>query len=116
MGFSYNVYLNSPSKIYGCKECKTHLSVHEDIVSRNFRGQHGKAYLFERVVNINEDEPVERHMTTGHHIVRDIRCRNCDQIVGWKYDKATEQSQQYKEKKFILEVELLVQVNGAARM
>jgi hypothetical protein len=33
MGLSYNVYLNSP-KIYGCKNCKAHLSGNEDIISR----------------------------------------------------------------------------------
>lgn len=33
MGLSYNVYLNS-HKIYGCKNCKAHLSNHEDIISR----------------------------------------------------------------------------------
>jgi Fe-S-cluster-containing dehydrogenase component len=109
MGLSYNVYLNS-SRIFGCKNCKTHLSNHDDIVSKNFRGQHGKAYLFTSVVNIHEDSPVERNMTTGRHVVRDITCRQCDTIVGWKYDKAYESQEKYKEGKFILEVELLVQV------
>ena len=33
MGLAYNVYLNS-HKIYGCKNCKAHLSNHEDIISR----------------------------------------------------------------------------------
>lgn len=33
MGLSYNIYLNS-SRIYGCKNCKTHLSNHDDILSR----------------------------------------------------------------------------------
>jgi hypothetical protein len=108
MGLSYNVYLSS-SRIYGCKSCKTHLANHEDIVSRNFRGQHGKAYLFSTVVNIREDSPVERNMTTGRHVVRDITCRQCDTVVGWKYDKAFEAQEQYKENKFILEAELLVQ-------
>ncbi|CAZ79389.1 unnamed protein product [Tuber melanosporum] len=109
MGLSYNVYLNS-SRIYGCKNCKTHLSNYDDILSRNFRGQHGKAYLFNTVVNISEAEPVERNMTTGRHIVRDISCRQCNEIVGWKYDKAYEASEGYKEGKFILEAELLVNV------
>lgn len=108
MGLSYNVYLTS-SRIYMCKNCKTHLSNHEDIISRNFRGQHGKAYLFSTVVNVVEALPVERNMTTGRHIVRDISCRGCNQIVGWKYDKAYETQEQYKENKFILEAELLVQ-------
>jgi hypothetical protein len=80
--------------------------------AKNFRGQHGKAYLFSTVVNIREDSPVERNMTTGRHVVRDITCRQCDTVVGWKYDKAFEAQEQYKENKFILEAELLVQVRS----
>ena len=34
MGLIYNVYLTSNHRIYGCRECKTHLSTQEDIVSR----------------------------------------------------------------------------------
>jgi hypothetical protein len=35
MGLTYNIYLNSTSsRIYGCKNCKTHLSNHDDILSR----------------------------------------------------------------------------------
>ena len=49
-------------------------------------------------------------MTTGRHVVRDIACRQCTTVVGWKYDKAYETQEQYKENKFILEHELLVQV------
>jgi hypothetical protein len=128
MGLTYNIYLNS-TRIYGCKNCKTHLSNHDDILSRvsphasnfsqpclhayasqNFRGQHGKAYLFDSVVNITESDPNERNMTTGRHIVRDIHCRQCKETVGWKYDKAYEASEKYKEGKFILEAELLCTV------
>lgn len=46
-------------------------------------------------------------MTTGRHVVRDISCRICNEIVGWKYDRAYETSEKYKEGKFILEAELL---------
>lgn len=74
---------------------------------QNFRGQHGKAYLFNNVVNITQSDAVERSMTTGRHIVRDIACRQCKETVGWKYDKAYESSEKYKEGKFILEEELL---------
>ncbi|KAI1282486.1 yippee [Xylaria sp. FL0933] len=110
MGLLYNTYLNS-NKIYGCKNCKAHLANHEDIISRNFRGQHGKAYLFNTVVNIEAGEPIERSMTTGRHIVRDITCRQCKETVGWKYDKAFENNEKYKEGKFILEFELLCLVS-----
>lgn len=33
MGLTYNIYLNG-KRIYGCGTCKTHLSNHEDILSR----------------------------------------------------------------------------------
>lgn len=77
---------------------------------QNFRGQHGKAYLFNAVVNISQSDATERNMTTGRHIVRDIMCRQCKETVGWKYDKAYEPSEKYKEGKFILEAELLCTV------
>jgi hypothetical protein len=78
--------------------------------TQNFRGQHGKAYLFNSVVNIDTGEPSERNMTTGRHIVRDITCKQCKETVGWKYDKAYEATEKYKEGKFILEAELLCNV------
>lgn len=160
MGLSYNVYLNS-DKIFGCKNCKTHLASHDSIISRvcfpspyspqvllysakgsfprlcpllkppyndpvhpfelsllylihsciqNFRGQHGKAFLFNTVVNTTQSEAVERNMTTGRHQVRDVNCKQCKETVGWKYDKAYEASEKYKEGKFILEAELLCTV------
>lgn len=106
MGLKYNVYL-AANKVFGCKQCKTHLADYNDIISRNFRGQHGKAYLFNTVVNVIPKDAVERSMTTGRHVVRDIVCRQCKQTVGWRYDKAFETTEKYKEGKFILEEELL---------
>ena len=49
-------------------------------------------------------------MTTGRHTVRDISCRQCQMVVGWKYDRAWEVGERYKEGKYILEAELLVNV------
>ena len=34
MGLTYNTYLESQTKIYGCRTCKAHLSNHEDLISR----------------------------------------------------------------------------------
>lgn len=79
-------------------------------MSQNFRGTHGKAYLFNAVVNITQAEADERNMTTGLHLVRDIKCRQCKVTVGWKYDKAFEASEKYKEGKYILEADLLCAV------
>ena len=68
------------------------------------------SYLFNAVVNVSQGEATERNMTTGRHVVRDISCWQCKDTVGWKYDKAYEAAEKYKEGKYILEAELLVQV------
>jgi hypothetical protein len=79
---------------------------------KNFRGSWGKAYLFDNVINVVEGDDDERTMTTGKHIVKDILCQRCTTktVVGWKYIKASEDSEQYKEGKYILEAELLCTV------
>jgi hypothetical protein len=53
--------------------------------SQNFNGQHGRAFLFETVVNVRLGPQVDREMLTGLHTVRDIHCGKCDATLGWKY-------------------------------
>lgn len=84
MGMTHAEFFTA-RRIFGCKRCKAHLTTIDLLVSRQFNGQHGKAYLFDRVANINLGEPEDRHMITGMHTVRDIRCDKCDTILGWKY-------------------------------
>ncbi|KAJ3211080.1 hypothetical protein HDU67_004788 [Dinochytrium kinnereticum] len=110
MGVIHKRFLDDahPSdRVLGCSECKTHLSTQNEILSKQFQGAKGKAYLFLALLtfrfNIIEGRPEDRTMTTGLHTVRDIYCLCCHSIVGWKYDKAYEESQRYKEGKFILE-------------
>ncbi|THG20868.1 hypothetical protein TEA_024088 [Camellia sinensis var. sinensis] len=90
-------------KIYSCKHCRTHLALCEDIVSKHFHCRHGKAYLFNKVVNVTVGEGEERMMMTGLHTVADIFCVGCGSILGWKYETAHEKSQKYKEGKSVLE-------------
>ncbi|XP_009356776.1 protein yippee-like At5g53940 [Pyrus x bretschneideri] len=90
-------------RCYKCKFCKTHLALFSDCVSRAFRCHRGKAYLFNNAVNTIAGTSEERMMLSGLHTVADIFCCSCGQIVGWKYESAHENSQKYKEGKFILE-------------
>jgi hypothetical protein len=95
-----------------CAPARAKLTIHPlSSEEQNFRGQHGKAYLFATVVNIKLESAMERNMTTGRHVVRDIKCRSCNRTVGWKYDKAFEATEKYKEGKYILEAELLCTVH-----
>ncbi|ODV89546.1 hypothetical protein CANCADRAFT_32767 [Tortispora caseinolytica NRRL Y-17796] len=110
MGLRYIVYLSS-DRIYTCKQCRTHLTNHNDLVSKQFRGQHGAAFLFDAVVNVAQGSIEQRRMTTGEHRVRDVKCAQCGSYVGWKYEWAEPPSEQYKIGKFILEAELIVLVS-----
>ncbi|XP_054781617.1 protein yippee-like isoform X3 [Prosopis cineraria] len=95
--------INLEGSIYSCKHCRTHLALLDDIISKSFHCRHGKAYLFNEVVNVTVGEKEERMMITGLHTVVDIFCVTCGSIVGWKYEAAHEKSEKYKEGKFILE-------------
>ncbi|KAK7294684.1 hypothetical protein RJT34_17575 [Clitoria ternatea] len=101
MGRLFLIHLEG--NCYSCKHCQTHFALADDIISKSFHCRHGKAYLFDKVVNVNVGEKEERMMITGMHTVVDIFCVACGSIVGWKYEAAHEKSQKYKEGKFILE-------------
>ncbi|KAL7410040.1 yippee zinc-binding/DNA-binding /Mis18, centromere assembly-domain-containing protein [Mrakia frigida] len=113
MGQCRPTYLTG-DKVWACKRCKTHLTSVESLMSKKFNGQHGQAYLFHTVVNINEGPVEDRPMTTGLHTVRDISCKKCSSVLGWKYERAYETSQKYKEGRFILEKALLVDCTDTA--
>jgi hypothetical protein len=68
-----------------------------------FRCKHGKAYLFGRMANVAVGAEEERMMTTGWHTVCDIFCVASGCNLGWKYLAAADETQRYKEGKFILD-------------
>jgi hypothetical protein len=96
------VYLDGP-QIYTCAQCRTHLTSHDDIISKSFHGRHGRAYLFDQCVNVTVGPAEDRELITGLHTVCDIFCKRCKNLVGWTYQKAYASSQKYKEGKFIIE-------------
>ena len=54
-------------------------------------------------INIKQGPLEDRPMRTGIHTVCDIYCVYCQAYLGWKYERAYEVSEKYKEGKFILE-------------
>lgn len=50
-----------------------------------FHGQGGRAFLFERCVNVTAGRLEHRLLLTGMHIVADISCSSCGSELGWKY-------------------------------
>lgn len=45
----------------------------------------------------------EKMFITGQYVVSDVFCSDCGENLGWKYIKAYDQSQKYKEGKVVLE-------------
>ncbi|GKV18759.1 hypothetical protein SLEP1_g29098 [Rubroshorea leprosula] len=98
----------SGSKIFKCKCCKVDSASHDDLISKDFQGRFGRAFLFRNAVNITTGPQEEKSLRSGLHIISDIYCSSCQQILGWRYEKAYEESQKYKEGMFILEKERLL--------
>lgn len=91
------------SVVYNCRKCGVFLTNKENLVSTRFQGASGKAYLFQKVWNIREEEACIRDMLTGRHLVRDVSCLFCNSKLGWMYEIAYMDDQRYKEGAVILE-------------
>ena len=102
MGRLFKIVLDRP-EVDACGHCGTHLSSKCQILSKNFYGRGGKAYLMESAVNVYIGPKEERRLLTGKHEVADIFCIDCHSLLGWKYISASEQAQQYKVNHYILE-------------
>ena len=105
---------------YRCKCCATSLALSDDVISKSFSSNYGRAFLFNNVVNVSFGTVDKRMMMSGMHTVCDVFCCCCGQILGWKYVEAHDRSQKFKEGKFVLErrriTEESIDVNLDAQM
>jgi len=102
------------SRLFSCVSCDANLTNRSELISTRFTGATGRAFLFNKVVNLSFSDIQDRVMLTGRHMVRDISCKNCDAKLGWIYEFATEESQRYKEGRVILERALVRETEGFA--
>ncbi|XP_046855025.1 protein yippee-like 5 [Xenia sp. Carnegie-2017] len=112
------VFLEHPggARIYSCEKCGTALTNKSQLISMRFTGATGRAFLFNKVVNITLSDVQDRIMLTGRHMVRDVSCKNCDTKLGWMYEFAVEDGQRYKEGRVILERALVSESEGIDEM
>lgn len=89
--------------IFVCRGCHAHLTSGSELISKDFRGRSGKAYLFNSVLNFNCGVAEDRQLITGLHTISDIFCFECNKPLGWKYIHAFDERQAYKIGKVILE-------------
>ncbi|KAJ1645618.1 hypothetical protein J3B02_006054 [Coemansia erecta] len=114
MGYIIKEFIDAPS-VYACLECGSHLARRDDVISRTFQGRLGRAYLTETVVNQQLGKKEDRLLMTGLHTVCDLHCRVCNAIIGWRYVRAHDRSQQYKEGRYILEQSRIYSIDQPAK-
>ncbi|ESR52491.1 hypothetical protein CICLE_v10022980mg [Citrus x clementina] len=73
--------------------------------------RNGRAFLFSHAMNIVVGPKEDRQLMTGLHTVADVFCSDCRVVLGWKYERAYEETQKYKEGKFILEKSKIAKEN-----
>jgi hypothetical protein len=108
------VFLQHPGGVryFCCSQCDAPLTNRDELFSTRFTGSTGRAFLFNKVVNVFHSDAMCRVMLTGRHMVRDVYCKNCECKLGWMYEFATNEEQRYKEGKTILERALIKEREG----
>ncbi|CAI0452541.1 unnamed protein product [Linum tenue] len=89
--------------LFSCRNCRTPLAFHADLLSKKFKAKSGQAYMFSHVMNAVLGQKEEKQLMTGVFTIASIYCSRCGEGLGWKYVLAHDMKQKYKEGNFILE-------------
>ncbi|CDY29858.1 BnaA03g48790D [Brassica napus] len=52
-------------RLYSCCNCRNHVGLHDDIISKAFQGRTGRAFLFSHAMNIVLGAKEDRNLLTG---------------------------------------------------
>ena len=111
MGKHLMEFLDNAQQLFLCASCGAHLCSTEAIVSRQFHGRHGRAFLVSSCANSYFAPADQKMLMTGLHVVRDVFCVRCDHILGWTYDHAHDEGERYKVGKYVLEMAMVKDVS-----
>ncbi|KAJ1427848.1 Yippee/Mis18/Cereblon [Sesbania bispinosa] len=95
--------LGDQSATYRCKNCQNPVAFRSELLSKNYKGKSGPAFLFSHVRNIVTGPKQDKNLMTGLYTIAGIFCSNCGEELGWKYIQAYEARQKFKEGGFIIE-------------
>ncbi|KAI0341325.1 yippee-domain-containing protein [Trametopsis cervina] len=90
--------------VYRCKGCNARITTKTSVVSWEFRGASGKAALAKEAENVSLADPTVLLMNSGVYRVQNSTCAECETPIGWKFVKATEKGEKWKEGHFCLEL------------
>ncbi|KAF8526024.1 yippee-domain-containing protein [Hysterangium stoloniferum] len=96
---------------YSCAKCSAVLALQDELISKSFSGREGRGFLMHSAVNVKLGRKEDRPLLTGIHTVQDAFCMGCNDRIGWYYFKSCDETQKYKEGKYLLEREKLIKEN-----
>ncbi|KAI0699149.1 hypothetical protein C8T65DRAFT_659973 [Cerioporus squamosus] len=96
-----------PPRILACSECHTRIAHTSSLVSTAFRGHSGKAAMFTETRNIALDPPSILLMDSGTYTIQEFICKTCEAYLGWRFVRAHDVPERWKEGHFILELDFV---------
>uniref|UniRef100_H3A460 Yippee domain-containing protein n=1 Tax=Latimeria chalumnae TaxID=7897 RepID=H3A460_LATCH len=110
---TFQAYLDNCHRRYSCVHCRAHLANHDDLISKSFQGSQGRAYLFEAVLNlIPHPYPGVLAKVTPLHSSSSSHISDVFPLFVLGQEQAYENSQKYKEGKYIIELTHMIKDNG----
>merc|ERR1712232_570744 len=98
------------SIVFHCRKCSSPILQFCDIVSNNYRGALGPAFLVDRLFNVSVDGVAySASFVTGGYTVSDVACAVCRVFLGKKYLEARDLVNGFKVGKFLLEQTMVFQ-------
>ncbi|KAI1789496.1 hypothetical protein LXA43DRAFT_892938, partial [Ganoderma leucocontextum] len=72
-----------------------------------YRGHAGKAALFSAMRNVALDPPSILLMASGAYTIQEFICKRCETYLGWKFVRAHDGPERWKEGFFVLELDFV---------
>ncbi|XP_058182297.1 protein yippee-like At4g27740 isoform X2 [Rhododendron vialii] len=89
--------------LFSCRNCRNPIALRHDLLSKSFIAKSGQAYMFAHAMNVVLGQTEDKKLMTGLFSVGNIYCSKCGQELGWKYIRAYDAKQSFKEGRFIIE-------------
>ncbi|XP_057545836.1 protein yippee-like At4g27740 [Amaranthus tricolor] len=95
-------------RVYSCNNCWNPIAFKDDILSKSFIASSGQAYMFRNATNLKIGDKFEKQLLIGHFTIAGIYYGKSGQVLGWKYIRAHDQRQAYKEGNYITIIIIII--------
>lgn len=99
-----------------CANCSSDVASSSALIWEGYMGIQQPAYLFRETVNVGPcSSEREERLATGVYTLVDVQCQCCSHVLGWKYIRACNYEQKYKEGGTLMQQDALQRVNTASK-